>query len=120
MADFFWTIYLGVLGTASIAFLIKGQYKTKLSKLDFVISIITWIGLFGFVTETDIFNQTAWKIITVAAFIWDFLFAMFLKGFDGEEILEELSPVKRKIWMLATFIIMLGPLYYGLFNYAFL
>ncbi|TCN20425.1 hypothetical protein [Mesobacillus foraminis] len=119
MADFLWTIYLGLLATASLAFLIKGKYKTKLSKIDFVVSIIPWIGLFGYVTETAILNPAAWKIIGVAAFVWDLTFTMLLKGYEGEEILDEMPVLARRIWMLATFAVMVGPLYYGLFRYAF-
>jgi hypothetical protein len=28
-------MYLGLLGTASLAFLLKGKYRSKLSKIDF-------------------------------------------------------------------------------------
>ncbi|WP_282173393.1 hypothetical protein [Cytobacillus firmus] len=119
MVDVLWTIYLGLLATASLTFLIRGQYKTKLSKIDFVVSIITWIGLFGYVTETAILSPTVWKFVSVAAFVWDLSFTMLLKGYEGEELLEEMPVVGRRIWMLVTFIVMVGPLYYGLFKYAF-
>jgi hypothetical protein len=44
---------------------------------------------------------------------------MLLKGYEGEDILDEMPIVARRIWMLATFAVMVGPLYYGLFKYAF-
>ncbi|MEC0128269.1 hypothetical protein [Paenibacillus pabuli] len=119
MANFLWTIYLGLLGTASLAYLLKGKYKTTLGKIDFVVSVMTWIGLLGFVTETDILNSTVWKMVTVTAFLWDLSFAMFLKDYEGEEILEELPIVTRRLWMLLTFVILMGPLYYGLIRYSF-
>ncbi|MDQ6418410.1 hypothetical protein RB620_03065 [Paenibacillus sp. LHD-117] len=119
MVDVLWTIYLGLLATASLTFLFKGKYKSKLSKIDFVVSIITWIGLFGYVTETAILNPTVWKFVSVAAFLWDLSITMLLKGYEGEEILEELPIVARRVWMLITFVVMVGPLYYGLFRYAF-
>ncbi len=119
MVHFLWTMYLGLLGTASLAFLLKGKYRSKLSKIDFVVSVITWIGLLGFVTETTILTPDLWKIVTVTAFLWDILFAMLLKDYEGQEILEDLPIVVRRVWMLITLVIMLGPLYYGLFRYSF-
>ncbi|MEK4524845.1 hypothetical protein CXK86_24085 [Paenibacillus sp. BGI2013] len=119
MEHVLWTIYLGLLGTASLSYLIKGKYKSKLSKIDFVVSVITWIGLLGYVTETAILNPSLWKFITVAALLWDVLFAMLLKDNEGEEILDGLPIMTRRVWMLITLVIAIGPLYYGLFRYAF-
>ncbi|HBU82639.1 MAG TPA: hypothetical protein DEF35_13540 [Paenibacillus sp.] len=117
---FLWTMYLGLLGTASLAFLFKGKYKSKLSKIDFIVSVITWIGLLGFVTETTILTPAFWKIVTVIAFLWDISFTMLLKDYEDKEILEELPIAVRRVWMLITLVIMIGPLYYGLFKYSFL
>lgn len=119
MVYFLWTMYLGLLGTASLAFLLKGKYKSKLSKIDFVVSVITWIGLLGFVTETTILTPAFWKIVTVTALLWDISFTMLLKDYEGEELLKELPIVVRRVWMLIILVIMIGPLYYGLFRYSF-
>ncbi|MEK4662267.1 hypothetical protein MHH93_10235 [Priestia sp. FSL H7-0729] len=119
MEHVLWTIYLGLLGTASLSYLIKGKYKSKLSKVDFVVSVMTWIGLLGYVTETAILNPSWWKVITVVALLWDVLFAMLLKDNEGEEILDGLPMMTRRVWMLITLVVAIGPLYYGLFRYAF-
>ena len=103
----------------SLIYLLKGKYKSKLSKVDFVVSVITWIGLLGFVTETTILTPIFWKIVTVIAFLWDISFTMLLKDYEGKEILEELPIVVRRVWMLIILVIMIGPLYYGLFRYSF-
>ncbi len=119
MVHFLWTMYLGLLGTSSLAFLLKGKYRSKLSKIDFVVSVITWIGLLGFVTDTTILTPAFWRIVTVAAILWDISFTMLLKDYEGQEILEDLPIVVRRVWMLVTLVIMIGPLYYGLFRYSF-
>ncbi|MFJ7745345.1 hypothetical protein [Peribacillus sp. NPDC097295] len=114
----FWTIYLGILGTVAIAFLVKGL-RTLSLKVDFVISIITWIGLFGFVTNTSIFNPLVWKIVFVCGLLWDVLFSYIGKHDDGEDALEGLSESTKSILTGVTLIITLGPLYYGIYRYAF-
>lgn len=116
MAEIFWYIYLGILGTAAIGFLIKGD-KTIFGKLDFVISIITWLGLFGYVTDTPIFTPLVWKVVFVGGIIWDVAFS-FIKSHDNHELEEMPKPV-RYLFVIGTIIILLGPLYYGLFKYAF-
>lgn len=119
MEHVLWTIYLGLLGTASLSYFLKGMYESKLSKIDFVVSVITWIGLLGYVTETAILNPAVWKFITMAALLWDLLFAMLLKDYEGKEILGGLPIMMRRVLMLITLVIGIGPLYYGLFRYAF-
>lgn len=114
----FWTIYLGIIGTVAIAFLIKGL-RTPFLKVDFVISVITWIGLFGFVTNTPIFNSLVWKIVFVGGLLWDVGFSFFGKHDDGDEALEGVPQFTKYILIGVTLIITLGPLYYGLFKYAF-
>ena len=62
--NIFWIIYLGLLGTAAIGFLIKGKYKTVLSKIDFIISIITWIAGYLVTLQTHpILTPIIWKIV---------------------------------------------------------
>ena len=115
---FFWTVYLGILGTVAIAFLIKGL-RTPSSKVDFVVSVITWIGLFGFVTNTSIFTPLVWKIVFVGGLLWDVLFSYIGKHEDGEEALEGISERTKSIITGITLFITIGPLYYGLYQYAF-
>jgi hypothetical protein len=116
MVEIFWYIYLGLLGTAAIGFLIKGE-KTLFYMLDFIISIFTWLGLFGYVTHTTMFTPVIWKIVFVGGLLWDIVFSL-IKGVKSEEF-EEMPISIRVIFMLGTTLILLGPLYYGLFKYAF-
>ncbi|MCE4047654.1 MULTISPECIES: hypothetical protein [Bacillaceae] len=114
-ATIFWTIYIGLLGTAAIGFLIKGKYKTTLSKIDFALSVITWIGLFGFVTDTQIWTPLIWKIVFFVGLAWEILYGVFLNDHYGEEPEEDVP----FIIVIIFFIIFVGPLYYGLYSYAF-
>ncbi|MDQ0169294.1 hypothetical protein [Paenibacillus tundrae] len=120
MINWLWTIYLGLLGTASLGYLLKGKYGTTLGKIDFVVSVITWFGLLGYVKHIQWLNPLAWKVITISALLWDILFAMLLKDHQGEDLLEEFSIGKRRWLMLVTLVITLAPLYYGLFRYSFM
>ncbi|NKE04376.1 MULTISPECIES: hypothetical protein [Mesobacillus] len=121
MADFLWIIYLGFLGTTAIWFLLKGKYKNKITRTDFVISIITWFGLFGYVTETPMLIPLVWKIVFVFGLLWDVIFTVFFAdrfaadfGFDEDEE-EEPMPLAARL----SGLIFVVPLYYGIFHYAF-
>jgi hypothetical protein len=109
LAHTFWIIYLGILGTSAIGLLLKGKYKTIRTKLDFVISIITWIGLFGFVADKQILTPMTWKIVFIVGLLWDVLFTTIF--YDYEEEL----PFVARIFGLTLLI----PLYYGIYQYAF-
>lgn len=115
--NMFWTIYLGILGAVAIGYLIKGKYKTFPAKLDFVISIITWIGLFGYVSNIQIINTSLWQIVFFGALFWDLIYGFFLADY-GEEF-EGVSPPVKYIIIAVVFVILLGPLYFGLYKYAF-
>ncbi|MBB6020199.1 hypothetical protein HNR77_001260 [Paenibacillus sp. JGP012] len=119
MINLLWTIYLGLLGTASLGYLLKGKYKSIPGKIDFVVSVITWIGLLGYVKHIQWLNPLTWKVITISALLWDILFGMLLKDHQGEDILQEISIGKRRALMFVTLVLALGPLYYGLFRYSF-
>lgn len=114
----FWTIYLGILGTVAIAFLLKGL-RTPSLIVDFIISVITWIGLFGFVTNTAILTPLIWKFVFVGGLLWDVLFSYIGKHDDGEAAMEDISGREKSILIGVTLLITLGPLYYGLYQYAF-
>lgn len=115
--NMFWTIYLGILGAVAIGYLIKGKYKTFPAKLDFVISIITWIGLFSYVTNIEIMNTSLWQIVFLGALLWDIIYSFFLADY-GEEF-EDVSPPVKYIIIAVVFVFLLGPLYFGLYKYAF-
>jgi hypothetical protein len=119
LATILWTGYLGLLGTVTIGYLIKRKFKTTLAKIDFVFSIITWIGLFGYVTNTQILTPNVWKIVFFGGLAWDFIYGMFLNDHYGEEIREDVPKHIMKIITAVMFVILLGPLYYGLYRYAF-
>lgn len=55
MVEIFWYVYLGLVGTAAIGILIKGE-KTLFYIVDFIISIFTWLGFFGYFTHTIMFT----------------------------------------------------------------
>ncbi|MBM7603711.1 hypothetical protein JOC75_001684 [Metabacillus crassostreae] len=114
-----WIIYLGLLGTTAIFFLIKGMYKTTLTKVDFVISIITWIGLFGFVTNIQILTPLVWKIVFFGGIAWDIFFGLFIQDHYEDEDFEDIPKAVRIVLSFLMLVILIGPLYYGLYHYAF-
>ncbi|MBV7509631.1 hypothetical protein KW850_31410 [Bacillus sp. sid0103] len=117
MIHIFWYCYLGILAIAAIGILIS-HYKTTLGILDFVFSIITWIGLFGYVTNTQLLNPLVWKFVFVSGLLWDVFFSF--KKFNERVKDDDDTPQSIKLAIIGiTFIILVGPLYYGLFNYAF-
>lgn len=118
MADFFWLMYLGLMGTTAIWFLIKGKYKNNMTRVDFLISIITWFGLFGYITETEMLTPVVWKFVFVFGLLWDVLFTIFFaEKFAGDLGLEEEEkmPLAAKL----SGLVFVLPLYYGIFQYAF-
>lgn len=52
-----WKIYLVIVAMLAIISLVRGMFQTPLQKFDFVVSIITWIGLFGFVFDVQILTS---------------------------------------------------------------
>ncbi|MGY3189810.1 hypothetical protein [Lysinibacillus sp. RS5] len=117
MIDIFWLCYLGILAIASIGILIKDGYKTTFGVLDFVFSFVTWIGLFGYVTNNQILTPIVWKFVFIIGLLFDIVFGF--KKFN-EDINYDGEPLYFKLAIFViTFIIFIGPLYFGLFNYAF-
>jgi hypothetical protein len=117
MSDILWIVYLGLLGAPAIGFLLKGKYKTATMKVDFFVSCMTWTGLFGYVTSISIGPSLLWKIVFCVGIIWDLLFVIFIDKSD--EAIEGVSEKTMKATTIGFSILMLLPLYYGLFRYAF-
>lgn len=117
MIYIFWLIYLGILAIAAIGILITAGYKTTAAKLDFLFSIITWLGLFGYVTNTNFLTPLVWKFVFVSGLLWDVIFGF--KKFQEESSYKEIPESIRPVIFGFTLIILIGPLYFGLFNYAF-
>lgn len=113
MEQIFWYIYAALLGTSTIGFLIHGGRKPFMVKIDLFVSIVTWIGLFGYVTSNDILTPLVWKLVFFGALFWDIIFSMSLRRqFEDSETPNTLGTVIFTIVLLA-------PLYYALFHYAF-
>ncbi|MGI2328162.1 hypothetical protein [Planococcus sp. YIM B11945] len=119
MIQIFWYIYAAFLATSTIAYLIHGGYKNSIFLIDLVVSIITWTGLFGFVTHRQIFTPFVWQIVFFGALLWDILFYVFLKNSILEEEAEEADMRVMNIITTVFMLALLGPLYYALFQYAF-
>ncbi len=117
MSDLLWITYLGILGAPAIGFLLKGKYKTIAMKVDFIVSCMTWTGLFGYVTSISIGPTLLWKIVFVVGIVWDLLFVIYID--QSDEAIEGLSEKTVKATTVVFSILMLLPLYYGLFRYAF-
>ncbi len=117
MSDILWIAYLGLLGAPAIGFLLKGKYKTVPMIVDFVVSAITWTGLFGFVTGMPIGFSLLWKIVFFGGILWDLLFVLFIDKSDEE--IEGVSEGAVKATTIVFSIVMLIPLYYGIYRYGF-
>ncbi|HDX9612598.1 TPA: hypothetical protein ROY01_003691 [Bacillus toyonensis] len=107
-----WKIYLVIVAILAIISLIRGMFQTPIQKFDFVVSIITWIGLFGFVFDVEILNSIVWKCIFVFSIIWTLSAVFILRLYEEEN--ESLPFVFKLIGIIPTL-----PLYYGLYQYAF-
>ncbi|MFT8322281.1 MAG: hypothetical protein ABF649_15400 [Bacillus sp. (in: firmicutes)] len=119
MIQIVWMVYLGFLGIGVIGLLINGRYRTMLAKIDFCISVITWIGLFGYVTNNQFLTPFVWKFIFIGALLWHIFFSLNSKYYDGDRTLEEMPKAVRRIIFIMLLVI-IAPLYYGLFRYAFI
>ncbi|MFC0190613.1 hypothetical protein ACFFJY_20240 [Fictibacillus aquaticus] len=127
--DILWTLYLGLLMTSVIAYLFQGKYNTLRAKIDFVVSLITWLGLFGYVTETEMLTPIVWKTVFIIAILWDIIFTLFLNDYEYEYIQKDNGQTMRKrtygkketlpLWAKIFGLVMIAPLYYGLYQYAF-
>ncbi|MDQ0484523.1 hypothetical protein [Guptibacillus hwajinpoensis] len=117
MSEILWIAYLGLIGAPAIGFLLKGKYKTVVMKIDFLVSVTTWTGLFGYVTSIPIGDALIWKIVFFVGILWDLIFVIFLDHSD--EKMEGISETTLKITTVVFSIIILLPLYYGVYRYAF-
>jgi hypothetical protein len=119
MVEFLWLMYLGFMGTTAIWFLIKGKYKNIVTRIDFVISIFTWFGLFGYVTSVEMLNPLIWKLVFILGLLWDLVFTLFFaERFAGDFGLEE-EEGKMPFGAKLSGLVFIIPLYYGIFQYAF-
>jgi hypothetical protein len=119
MTQIFWYIYAALLATSSIAYLIHGGYKNRIFLIDLVVSAITWTGLFGFVTHREIFTPFLWQVVFFGALLWDIFFYFFLKRTFLDIEADEEGGRFVNIFTAVFALILLGPLYYALFQYAF-
>ncbi|WP_250886741.1 hypothetical protein [Bacillus sp. SM2101] len=108
-ATVMWSIYLIFLAASLIVFLYVEKLKTKRQKLDLVMHIITFIGLFGYVYNVQMLTPFIWMIIFVCALIWGITGIVFPPGY-----IKKLSIIESIFGVLISI-----PLYYGLYQYAF-
>ncbi|ANU27022.1 hypothetical protein [Planococcus versutus] len=118
MIQFFWYSYAAFLATSTIAFFIHGGYKSPIFLVDLAFTIIAWIGLFGFVTHSQIFTAIVWRVILAVVILWDLLFFFFIKSRFSVEASEP-DTASMTIASAALTLLFLSPLYYALFHYSF-
>lgn len=107
-----WKVYLVIVAVLAITSLVRGMFQTTLQKFDFVVSIITWMGLFGFVFDVQILTPIVWKCIFVFSVIWTLIIAFVLRLYEEND--RPLPFIFKLVGILPTL-----PLYYGLYQYAF-
>lgn len=118
MIQTFWYVYAALLATSTIAFFIHGGYKSPIFLIDLAFTVIAWIGLFGFVTHFQIFTPFVWQVILGAVVLWDLLFFFFIKAHFTEQE-PEAGTLSMTVFSGLLMLVLLGPLYYALFQYAF-
>lgn len=118
MIQIFWYIYAAFLATSTIAFFIHGGYKSPVFLVDLAFTIIAWVGLFGFVTHSQIFTPVVWQVILAVVVLWDLLFFFFIKSRFAVEAPES-DTLSMTMASAALMLLLLSPLYYALFQYAF-
>ncbi|QWU43609.1 hypothetical protein [Bacillus sp. NP247] len=107
-----WKIYLVIVAILAITSLVRGMFQTPIQKFDFVVSIITWIGLFGFVFDVQILTPIVWQCIFVFSIIWTLTAVFVLRLYEEKD--DQLPFIFKLIGIIPTL-----PLYYGLYQYAF-
>ena len=106
-----WKIYLVIVAMLAIISLVRGMFQTPIQKFDFVVSIITWIGLFGFVFDIQILTPIVWKCIFLFSVIWTLTAVFVFRLYEERD--EPLPFIFKLIGIIPTL-----PLYYGLYQYA--
>ncbi|GCF75223.1 hypothetical protein CN445_14720 [Bacillus cereus] len=107
-----WKVYLVIVAILTITSLVRGMYQTPIQKFDFVLTIITWIGLFGFVFDVEILIPLVWKCIFVFSVIWTWSAVFVLRLYEEKNA--PLPFIFKLIGIIPTL-----PLYYGVYQYAF-
>ncbi|MFB6730899.1 hypothetical protein ACFCVW_20550 [Bacillus mobilis] len=107
-----WKVYLVIVAILAITSLVRGMFQTPIQKFDFVVTIITWIGLFGFVFDVEIVTPLVWKCIFLFSVIWTFTAVFVLRLYEEKD--DPLPFIFKLIGIIPTL-----PLYYGLYQYAF-
>ncbi|MGE6369295.1 hypothetical protein ACQKDD_14625 [Planococcus kocurii] len=118
MVEILWYMYAAFLATSTIGFFIHGGYKSPVFLIDLAFTVIAWIGLFGFVTHSQFFTPIVWQVVLTVVVVWDLLFFLFIKArFTEEEA--EAGTLSMTVFSGLLMLVLLGPLYYALFQYAF-
>jgi len=104
-----WKIYLWVMVILLVITYIKLGLKSVYNVVDLLISSIAWLGFFCFVYDIELFTPTFWKDVFFALIAWDIFYNIWILH----------KKVKVTKFELAASFIMLLPLYYGLYSYAF-
>ena len=113
MEQIFWHLYAALLGTSTIGFLIHGGQKPFMVKIDLFVSIVTWMGLFGYVTNNDFLMPLVWKLVFFGALLWDIVFSLTMRRHFAA------SQAPGTAGTVILTVVLLAPLYYALFHYAF-
>lgn len=119
MIHTFWVIYLGLAGVSLVDLFLKSRGNTAAVKMECAISLITWVGLFGYVTNNPILTPLIWKFVFIGALLWDILFTVQRKSREGDVELNGMPKLNKKTVSLLLPVVTIFPLYYGLFHYAF-
>ncbi len=88
---------------------VKIGFRNIFNFIDLIISSISWLGLFCFAYQLKLFTPIFWKDVLLAIVIWDIYYNIWVLP-KSEEF--------NKAELVAS-LIMLLPLYYGLYLYAF-
>lgn len=109
MIHILWVIYLGIVGTNTIFSILRGEYKTRLAKIDLLFTIVSFIGLFGFITNHIIFTLSFWKVFFVFLIIWEIWYSfIYFRREQGISV------------MTVPFILLLSlPVYIAVYSIAF-
>lgn len=116
MIELFWSIYLAALAVAFLYVLFTYE-KDKLTFVDLAVSVFTWVGLFGYVMDEALLTPFFWKFVFIGGLLWDVTFS-FKRMVDDPELDEVPKKVMYPAFVVFT-AVMIGPLYYGLYQYAF-
>jgi hypothetical protein len=114
-----WRIYFFVVVALMMASLLmelfgQDEYRLALDTVDYLISVIGIVGLFGYAFSRKYFSQGFWKAYVLIGVVWE----IFIVAHDFE-----IDPEFGGLWLPVLtsvfYVLLFGPVYVAVWRYGF-